>query len=175
MQRDARDHLLEFARLDAARQDAHHPVPAVHGDEVHHVLVDELVPEPHAGIALGLIGAQRRGVREGVFQVFVDHRGVGDDEAVVIQHRHLALGIEGGEPGLVLLELVQVDIDALELEALFLQGNQGLERIGRRLGVIELERHLASSATFSLAGTSGGLPRPGEGPIWQEAFRRMAP
>ncbi len=145
MQRDALDQLLELAALDAARQHADHPVPAVHGDVVHHVLVDELVPEPHARIALGLVRAQRRGVWEGVLEVLVDHRGVGDDEAVVVQHRHLALGVDGGEPGLVLLELVQVDVDALELQALFLQRDQRLERIGGRFGVIELE-HVGSLA-----------------------------
>ena len=60
--------------------------------------------------------------------------------AVVIEHRHLAFGIDGDEPRLVLLELVQVDVDALEREPLLLERNQRLERIGKRFGVIELKQ-----------------------------------
>jgi hypothetical protein len=47
----------------------------------------------------------------------------------VIEHRHLALGIDGDEPGFVLLELVQVDVDALELETLFLNESSALSEL----------------------------------------------
>ena len=42
-----------------------------------------------------------------------------DDHAVVIEHRDLAFGVDRDEPGLVLLELVQVDIDTFECQPAF--------------------------------------------------------
>jgi hypothetical protein len=57
----------------------------------------------------------------------------------MFQDRHLALRIDRHEPGLVLLEPVQVDVAALEREALLLQRDQAFEGIRARFGVIELE------------------------------------
>ena len=74
--------------------------------------------------------AQRRRVREGIFEVLVDHGRMRDDGAVVVEHRHLAFRVDRDEPGLVLFELVQVDVDALECEAFLLQRGQALQRVG---------------------------------------------
>ena len=77
--------------------------------------------------------------------------------AVVIEHRHLALGIDRDEPGLVLLELVQVDVHALELEALLLEGEQRLEGIGRGFGVVELHHGRACSIATSAGSSFVGI------------------
>ena len=96
-------------------------MPAVHGDVVHHVLVAELVPVAHARLAHRVGRPERRCSRKGVLQVFADDGRVCDDDAVVIEHRHLAFRIDRDERGLVLLELVQIDVHALELQALLLE------------------------------------------------------
>ena len=143
MQRNAGHQPLEFAALDRSRDHADHPVPAVHGDVVHHVLVAELVPVAHARLA-HRVGRPERGCRrKGVLEVFADDGRVRDDDAVVIEHRHLAFRIDRDEPGLVLLELVQVDVHALELQALLLERDQRLQRIGGGFGVVELQHDLS--------------------------------
>src|SRR5207253_5314813 len=53
-----------------------------------------------------------------VLQVLVDDGGVSDDGAVVIEYRHLPFRVDRQEPGLVLLELVQIDVDAFIRQAL---------------------------------------------------------
>ena len=115
-------------------------VPAVHGDVVHHVLVDELVPEAHARLAYRIGRAQGRRIGKRILQVFVDDRRVRDDGAVMIEHRNLALGIDREEGRLVLLELVQIDINALERQALFLERDEALERVGAWFRVVKLEQ-----------------------------------
>jgi hypothetical protein len=119
---------------------AHHAVPAMHGDMVHYMLVDELVPIAHACRRGGIAGTQRNAGKD-VFEIFVDYRGVGDDDAVVVEHGDLAFGIDGQKPRRVLFEPVQIDVDALKIEPLLQQRNQGLQRVRRRLGVVILERH----------------------------------
>lgn len=136
---DSCDEPLELACLDAMRQHSDKPMPAVHRNVVHHVLIDELVPEAHARLAQGVGRTQRRSFGKGIFEILVDDGCVSNDVAVMVQNGDLAVGIDGDEPGLVLLELVQVDVNTLKLEPLFLQRNQGFERVGAWLGVIKLE------------------------------------
>ena len=113
MERDLLEQLLEVAALDAARDDADHAVPAVHRHVVHDVLVDELVPVAHPGPADRIGGAQRRRIGKRVFEI-----------------------LERDEPGLVLLELVQIDIATDEIELLFLQRDHRFERVGDGFGVV---------------------------------------
>jgi len=54
---------------------------------------------------------------------------VGDDDAVMIEHRHLPFRIDGREPRLVLLELVQIDVDALPRQTLLDERNHRLQRV----------------------------------------------
>src|SRR5690606_37422717 len=69
--------------------------------------------------------------------------------AIMVEHRHLALGVDRDEPVRVLLELVQVDIDAFVLEALLLERDHRLERVRQRLGMVVLERHRQTSMLSS--------------------------
>ena len=115
----------------------------MHGYIVHDMLVAELVPVTHASLAQSVRRTQWWGVGKGILQVFADHCCVGDQLAVVVEHRHLALGVDRDEPRLVLFELVQVDIQALKIEALLLEGDEGLQGVGDGLGVVELQHDLA--------------------------------
>jgi hypothetical protein len=68
---------------------------------------------------------------------------VRNDAAVVIEHRHLSLRIDRHEPVRVLLELVQIDLDALKRQTLLDERNHRLQRVRRGLRVIILESHEA--------------------------------
>jgi len=51
----------------------------------------------------------------------------------MVQNGDLAFGIDGDEPRLVLLELVQVDVDALAFPTTTLQPNEACPEAGERL------------------------------------------
>src|SRR5580692_2322846 len=127
VQRNTGHQLLELAAFDGARDNADHAMPTVHRDIVHHVLIDKLVPETHARLTDGIGRAQGWTCGESILEVFVDHGRLGDDDTVVIENGHLPLRIDPDKPRLVLLELVQIDVDAFELQPLFLQWDQALE------------------------------------------------
>src|SRR5262249_21376148 len=103
-----------------------------------------LAPNPHAG-ARDRIGGTQAYVGKDVLEIFVDDRGFGDDRAVMHQHGHLAVRIDPYEGGLVLLEAPEIDVMADEIEALLLQADQRLHRIGDGFGMIELEHRAALS------------------------------
>ena len=140
VQRNPFDQPFELSLFDGASQHADETVPAMHRHVIHHVLVDELVPVTHARLARGICRSQWWRIGKRVLEVFVDDGRVRDDDAVVVENRNLPLGIDREERRVVLLELVQVDVHALELEALFLEGNEALERVGTGLRVVELEQ-----------------------------------
>jgi hypothetical protein len=85
---------------------------------------------------------------ENIFEIFVDDGRAGNDDAVVIEHRDLAFGIEGQKPFSVLLEAVQIDVYALKIEPLLQQRNHRIERVRRGFGVIIGERHARKRRQF---------------------------
>jgi hypothetical protein len=97
-----------------------------------------------------LIG--QRDVRENIFQVLVVDGRVSDDQPVVIQHRYLAFRIDRHEPVGVLLELMQIDLNALKGQRLLDERNHGFQRVRHRFCVVILERHATLDTTGAVAG-----------------------
>src|SRR4029077_10850039 len=84
-----------------------------------------------------------------VFKILIDDRRVSDDDPIMIEHRDLAFRIDRYEPGRVLLEPVQIHVDAVVWQALLDERNHRFERICRGFGVIVLERHNGCYSTIS--------------------------
>ncbi len=131
--------LFERRVRQAPRQRPDAPVPADGRDAPAEVLVHPLGPDAHLGGQVGVLGPERRRVYEDVFKIFADHRGFGDDPAVVVEGWDLAVGVDLLEPVGVLLERPGAQEAAGELEPLFAQRQEGLQRVGRGPEAVEVE------------------------------------
>ena len=80
-------------------------MPAVNRDVIEEVLIEKLVPVAHARGA-HRVARPQRDLGKDVLEILVDDGRVGDDDAVVIEHRHLSFRVDREEPRVVLLELV---------------------------------------------------------------------
>ena len=162
LQRDVRHHLVELGFAEVLHHVADHAVPADGRHAPAEVLVDPLGPHAHLRLAVGVDRAQRRAGRQLVLEVFADHRRLGDDLAVVVEHRHLAVGIDLLEPVRVVLELAGVQEHALELQALLVEREQGLERIRAGSEAVERQHVFTPAGAIPPAWARRG-PRPARG------------
>jgi hypothetical protein len=79
-----------------------------------------------------------------------------DDLSIMVEYRNLTFGIDRDEPRLVLLEAMQIDVDALEFEVFFLEADECLQGIRDRFGVVQLQ-HYRRVSSMSARNGSGSL------------------
>ena len=89
---------------------------------------------------LGSRGSQRRSASYLAGQVDQDGVGVEHDGAAVVEHRHLAEGVELEELGRLVRALHQVDVDQLVRQAHQRQRQVHAVRVARQRVAVELER-----------------------------------
>jgi hypothetical protein len=111
-------------------------------------------PQPHLRALVEVVGAQLH-LHKLIFEIFEDDVRFDQDAAVVVERRHHGLGIEPGVPGLVVLELEDVDVLALPVEAFLGQAHARLLRADRAPVMIKLQhRHDAPLDALDTPGTA---------------------
>jgi hypothetical protein len=102
------------------------------------MLVDNLPEAAHAG-ALDRARRTQRRIRKRVIEIFVDHRRLRDDLAVMSEGQDLAVRIDREKLGRQMLALRQVEIVAYVGEPLLLQGRPDLDGSLRQSRMVEFK------------------------------------
>src|SRR6185312_12343801 len=110
MDRHARDIGFELVLWHVAHEQLAERFPTERGHAPAEILVDELRPDAHMRAPVEILWPERHLVRKALVEIFADHRGFGDDAAILDnQCRNLPAWIDLHEFRIVLLELREID------------------------------------------------------------------
>jgi hypothetical protein len=102
------------------------------------MIVAEILHQPRARAAVRVFRHEWR-VGVFVFEIFVDDRGIVNDEAFVVERRHLTERMNFQIFRSFLLFFGEIDGDALELESFLDEGDTHFARVGRCRRVVKLD------------------------------------
>src|SRR3954447_21432309 len=136
--RDLCQSLFEFLRTLFAQDRPDALRPANGRDRMKQMLVDDLAPPSHARAPERACRLERR-IGKCIVEIFVHHRRLGDDLAIMNERRYLSVGVDSKIFSLEMIAVGQTQKVALICQSFFLERQADLDGSLCETGVAEFE------------------------------------